>query len=435
MSLRALKKLKQMQGKADTLPNVPAANDEDSDEDDSGPAAGKGAFSQFGYLFGPYSGVISEAFEAKEEEEEKEEKKEELPAVEAPQPEKKEEKPAEKKKKYCNADRALRRKKKSKAKKAKQTAQEPKQEEPELESEETKESPAKSGPGEETKVTKETVREESKSRHGTSCLHMETKMLNADREFNKLFKDFGMGDESGAGAAGPSADEVATGMGMQLSRKAKQRLEKYKQAMSKSAKAQSHHTLLPQSDITKASVPRIISMRLCEPDENGRTCFTYDTTPEFDIIQHRFVEAQKSDNVGQLYEFVNTHYYHPECLLALSEFSRLKGAFAESNKLLERCLCVFESTWNYLYAPLKDPPNIRLDISNSKLCQYHSNPNSVECSETRCSDTWTCWAGRAARGPPLSTASLFSACGPRSTLTGRCSLSTTTPFGPASIST
>ena len=199
----------------------------------------------------------------------------------------------------------------------------------------------------------------------TGSLRLEAKFLNPEREFNKLFKDFDLNDEEEKKSQ--SIEEATAGI--HLSKKAKQRLERYKQAMGKDKRRSTTKTLLPKSDLSRPSIPKFITMRVADPDEYGHTIFTYEGSEEFSIIQKRFNEAQRSNNIGQLYEFLNVHYYHPECLLIISEFSRLKGAFPESTKLLERCLAVFESTWTYTFAPLKDPPNTRLDFMNSKLCQ------------------------------------------------------------------
>lgn len=210
-----------------------------------------------------------------------------------------------------------------------------------------------------------TISEESKIPKTTSCLKMEAKYLNSEREFNKLFKEFGVAE----GESEEKLPAVEEGAGVHLSKKAKKRLEKYKDSMEKSKKMGIGKLVLAQSDLPKHSIPKIITMRQCDPDEFGHTVFTYDLTEEYQIVQKRFTEAQKSNNIAQLYEFLNTHYYHPEGLLAISEFSRLKGTFVESTKLLERCLTVFEATWNYTYSIFKDPPNTRLDLKNSKLCQ------------------------------------------------------------------
>ena len=204
------------------------------------------------------------------------------------------------------------------------------------------------------------LEEEKKSK---SSLKIEAKFLNPEKEFNKLFKDLNLDEEEKKGS---SQTDVA---GVHLSKKAKQRLEKYKQAKGAHKRHTISKTLFPKSDLPRNAIPRTITMRPIDPDESNHTVFTYDESEEYAIVQKRFLDAQRSNNIGQLYEFLQTHHYHSECLLIISEFSRLKGSFSESTKLLERCLTVFETTWNFAFSPLKDPPNTRLDFKNSRLCQ------------------------------------------------------------------
>eukprot|EP00826_Nyctotherus_ovalis_P065303 TRINITY_DN9596_c0_g1_i9.p1 TRINITY_DN9596_c0_g1~~TRINITY_DN9596_c0_g1_i9.p1 ORF type:complete len:507 (+),score=94.68 TRINITY_DN9596_c0_g1_i9:612-2132(+) len=192
---------------------------------------------------------------------------------------------------------------------------------------------------------------------------MEARFLNPEKEFNKLFKELNLDEEE---KQPPAGNELA---GVQLSKKARQRLERHRQAMANDRRHAATKTLLPKSDLPRNAIPRIFSMQPGKPDSSGHTVFTYEESEEYAMVQKRFLDAQRSNNIGQLYEFLQVYSFHPECLLIISEFSRLKGSFVESTKLLERCLSVFECTWNYSFAPLKNPPNTRLDFKNSKLCQ------------------------------------------------------------------
>eukprot|EP01022_Parablepharisma_sp_SALTPOND_P025186 TRINITY_DN578_c0_g1_i1.p3 TRINITY_DN578_c0_g1~~TRINITY_DN578_c0_g1_i1.p3 ORF type:complete len:691 (-),score=111.23 TRINITY_DN578_c0_g1_i1:44-2116(-) len=350
MSLRALRKIKERQGKTEKIPAVP--QEEEEDEEEPSP---KGGFAQFGYIFVVFQVQTVMLLEKKSQKKRRRRLRLNLLLRKnwrsqlLPQKRKRKKSLWLKRRRKSITEALTTPNRKKKGKKSHQEKRKPS--EPLEEEKEIRIAPA--APLEEKKVTK-------------SSLKMEARFLNPEREFNKLFKEFGLAE--GGEEEKLTATEEATA-GVHLSKKAKQRLERYKQAMEKEKKRGAGKTLLAHSDITKSVIPRIISMRLCEPDESGHTVFTYETTEDFNIIQKRFVEAQRSNNISQLYEFLSTHYYHPECLLAISEFSRLKGSFVESTKLLERCLTVFEATWNYSFAPLKDPPNTRLDLKNSRLCQ------------------------------------------------------------------
>ncbi|RZF32605.1 hypothetical protein LSTR_LSTR011052 [Laodelphax striatellus] len=91
-----------------------------------------------------------------------------------------------------------------------------------------------------------------------------------------------------------------------------------------------------------------MSIQLTAP--NNVCYFTYEHSVNYQQVQLRFLDAVESLNPDNIVAIINTHPYHVDALLQLSELCRLSEDLAMAAKLVERALycleCAFHPSFN-----------------------------------------------------------------------------------------
>lgn len=209
----------------------------------------------------------------------------------------------------------------------------------------------------------ESNEEDVKAQGEESILKIEQWRLNEDREFENLFKDE-VTKSSG------SDDESSN---IQLTKKSKKYLEAIKKRMQNNRKLKKKRMLVKiESEI---QIPQITSYEMKILSSSGKDLFSYESSKEFVKLhvvlkQEQFLVAQQSNDIQRIANFSSLYPQHPQSLLIISEFLRIKGDFNQAAKCLKKCICLFEYSWHFRFNLLSNPPNTRMDLLKNQLNLY-----------------------------------------------------------------
>ena len=110
----------------------------------------------------------------------------------------------------------------------------------------------------------------------------------------------------------------------------------------------SHWLVVPKPNWPNATKTGL-GMKFIESDKSGNQFFTFEHSPAYQEVQHRFLKAVDSLNPEFIVSILNDHPFHVDSLLQLSDICKMGEDLQMSSELIERALYSMESAFHPLF--------------------------------------------------------------------------------------